>query len=447
MIRKRWTRGAALLLALALLAAACGDSGGTGESSASSSDDTTATTAEATTTTAAGGDTTEATEAPSTTEAMEAPTFEGVVELGADTSVNLDECPEDWDPYGGITDDEIRVAFTLPRSGALASFGAMADGIRAYFDWVNANDPVDGKKLVLIDKDDAYESGQSIANVEEFLGSENVFAVSTLGSPNNLAVRPILTEACVPQLFTLSGLPQFGDPQNWPWTIGGLLNYTTESSIWCENIVDELGEGATVAALFMNNDFGLAYRPAMEQCDADGKIDLVVSEVHEPGAPDITSEMTTMAASGADAFVLGSTSKFCPQAMVAIAQSDWDPQIKFVSTTCSNLAAFFKPVDPAGVGIRVVSVAKAFSDPAYTDDEGVQFGIDVLEQGGLDPFAGTASFGLQFGWLWVQSMRDALEMPGGLNRVNFQTAVWNLDTESPFYLNGMTVKTDGANDA
>jgi branched-chain amino acid transport system substrate-binding protein len=413
---RTWIRLLVVLLALALVAAACGDD-----------DDSSAT--------GAGEP-------------------EDVVELGAETSVDLAECPDDWSATEGVDGDEIRLGISLPQSGQLAAFGAIADGMQAYFDYVNETDPIDGKNITLVARDDAYESGRTVANVEEMLETDELFAFTyIIGSPNNGAIRPILDEACVPQLFSATGLPAWGDPVNWPWTIGGLLAYNTEARLWCENAAAEFGEGVTVAALFMNNDFGKAYQAGVERCAADGLIDLVANEVHEGTAPDIQNEMTNMVASDAEVFIFGSTAAFCPQGVAGVAQSNWRPTF-YMSNTCANLASFFEPVKDftatlaaEGSAVRMVSTLKDFSDPVYADDPAIVLGKQALEDAGLSAAAGSQSTGVVFAYTVEQTLRNALERSGELNRVTLMSSAWNLDFSHPFLLDGIDTITDGANDA
>lgn len=372
---------------------------------------------------------------------------EGVVEFASGASVDVGECPEDWEDTGGITDDEIRLAISLPQSGQLAAFGAIGEGMQIYFDHVNATDPIDGKNITLVARDDAYEPARTQANVEELIETENIFAFAfIIGSPNNGQVRPILDAECVPQLFNATGLPPWGDPANFPWTIGGLLSYDTEANLWCSHIAEELGEGATVAGLFANNDFGASYQTVLEACAEAGTIDLVESLTHEAAAADITNEMTTLAASGADAFVLGSTAAFCPQAMAAVAQSPWEP-LTLISNTCASIASFFAPVDPAGQGVRMVANNKEVTDQAFADDPAVQEAISIIEAAGADPFAGSVSTGILFGMTMEHVLREAAASEGGLSRTSLMEAVWNMDYEHPLLRDGITMQTDGANDA
>ena len=129
----------------------------------------------------------------------------GQVTIAEGTTLDLDVCPDDWDSSEGVTDTEIRMGTSLPQSGQLAAFGTIATGMQYYFDYVNATDPIDGKNVVLIAKDDAYEAGRTVANVEEMLETENILGfVGVIGTPNNFAIRPITDDACVPQLLNLS---------------------------------------------------------------------------------------------------------------------------------------------------------------------------------------------------------------------------------------------------
>ena len=431
---KRWRRWIVLFAALALFATACGTEGDDGGGGGAEDTDTAeATGSEATGSESGGGG--------------DAAVPEGEVEVASGTTVDFADCPSDWSNTNGITDSEIRLAISLPESGPIAALGEIDDGMRAYFNFVNENEPIADREIVLISADDAYDPARTLTNVEDQLATENVFAYTYLiGTPNNLAVRDLLDEECVPQLFNSTGFPGWGNPSEYPWTIGGLLSYQTEARIWCNYVAEELGEGASVAALFMNNDFGQAYRDEVEACAEEGVIDLVESVSHEPAAPDVTDDITTLAASDAEAVMLGTTGAPCPQAMSALAGSSWDP-MTILSNTCQTISTYFKPIDPAGEGVLVAVNSKTAGDPQYSDDEAVQQAVTILQDAGLDPFSGSSFIGTIFGHTVVNHLRAAAEMENGLTRLNFLEAVWNADEVNPLALDGLTEQTDGVNDA
>ena len=286
-----------------------------------------------------------------------------------------------------------------------------------WFDYINATDPIDDKDLVLVMKDDGYEAGRAVANVEEMLDTEEIFSfVHMIGTPINFAVRPITDEACVPQLFNSSGFPFWGDPANFPWTVGNILNYVTETEIWCDAIVEENGEGATVAALIMNNDFGKTYQQTLQQCAADGKIDLVEEQLHDPAAPDVTNEMTTIIGTDADVFIAGTTAAFCPQTVGAVAGSEWRPTY-YMSYTCNNLASYFTPVQDLagqlaeeGAGVRMTNSNKICGDPAYDGDPAIELIEQVLDEyGGVSCADGSFSTGVLYGQFVTDVLRSTVE--------------------------------------
>jgi ABC-type branched-subunit amino acid transport system substrate-binding protein len=426
----RWWRIVAVMLTFSVLAAACGD------------DDEDTTAGSDTTAADDGGDTeSESEDGGDEPAAGGEINMDEEVEIAEGTVLNLPDCPSDWDPMTGLTDDTIKIAMSLPESGPVAALGGLDDGMRAWFEGM---EPIDGRTFELVSADDAYDPARTLSNTEEFLETDEPFAFTWMvGTPNVLAIRDLTQDECVPQLFNSTGFPDWGDPENYPWTIGGILNYKTESELWCNYIVDEIGEGTTVAGLFMDNDFGNVYEETIQACADEGQIDLVESVNHDPAAPDVTSQITTIAASGAEVVLLGTTGAACPQAMAALAgQTNFQPEV-FLSYTCEGIPTYFKPIDPAGEGVLVASTSKS---PSEVDDPDVAEAVKRLDAAGLDPNQGAFFTGTIFGRHVEAVFRNAAEMEGGLNRVNLMRAVWNGEWENNLQRQG-TFKTDGINDA
>ena len=410
----------AVLLALSLVAAACGDDDDEAGTATDDTEDTADDGGED------GGE-----------DGGDAGAMEGEIELAEGTVINTEDCPSDWDPEAGLTDEEITLYMSLPESGPVAALGGLDDGMRAWFDQM---EPIDGRTIDLVSADDAYDPARTLSNVEDALETVDPFAMTyMIGTPSVFAIRDLLQDECMPLLFNSTGHPAWGDPAEYPWTIGGLLSYATEAQLWCSYVQDELGPDTTVAALYMDNDFGLAYEQAVEGCD----INVVESVRHDPAAADVTDEITTLASSDADVVLLGTTGAPCPQAMAAIAQSSWDPTV-MLSNTCQGIATYFAPIDPAGEGVIVAATAK---EAGELEDEDVIAAREALEAAGLNPDEGSYYTGVIFGHTVENALRAAAEMEGGLNRINLMKAVWNADFSNPLAIEGGTYQTDGTNDA
>lgn len=374
----------------------------------------------------------------------EEPSDPNIVELGGGAVIDIGECPDEWDNYGGVTDTEIRFGSSLPRSGALAGFGTIADGIGLYFDAVG---PIEGRNVVMVARDDGYVPARTVTNVEEMIDVENLLGFAgILGSPNNLAVRDTLNENCIPQLFNLTGLPEWGDPAKYPWTTGALMSYETESRVWCQHIADEIGSGATAAVLALGNDAGEAWRVAFNECAPEHGIEVVEEIKHDPQADSVGADVINLAASDADVVVVASSGAFCPQAVATVASLSWEPMM-LVSNGCQSIALFWVPIGPLANGVRMVNTQKDVSDSSLADDEWVQFVREALEAQGIDPEAASHALGYIFGEVLHEVLLDAAGMDGGINRTNVMQAMWRMDFDSRGALGNSPRRMDGANDS
>lgn len=370
----------------------------------------------------------------------------GTLNVATGVDVNLDDCPSTWSDTGGITDDEIRIGMSVPRSGPLADVGGLADGAKAYFDHINKTKPIDGKKVVLDIRDDAYDPAKTKTNVQDMISSGKIFAFLYLvGTANNRAAQPLVEQACIPSVLTGTGeLALTAHPDRHPWTQDGILSYNSEASLWCDAIEQRWGKGTTVAALAMDNDFGNDYMDGLKKCAEDGVIKIATEQRHAPTAPGITNQLTTMEASKADVAILATTSSFCPQALSSLAASAWDPHV-LLSATCSRVNSTFQPIDPAGAGTLVLLDRKDASDANYADDQAVKKAVQILKDADVmttgRPFDGV----LQAMYL-EYALRTAKEMEGGLTRTNLLKVMWNSDFKNPLAVEGITYRTDGTKD-
>ena len=367
-----------------------------------------------------------------------------IVELGGGAVIDITECPDEWDNYAGVTDTEIRFGSSLPRSGALAGFGSISDGIELYFKDV---DPIDGRRVVMVSRDDGYVPARTVTNVEEMIDVENLLGFAgILGSPNNLAVRDVLDENCIPQLFNLTGLPEWGDPINYPWTTGALMSYETEARAWCQHIEEELGVGATAAVLALGNDAGEAWRVAFNECAADHGLEVLDEVKHDPQADSVGADVINLAASNADVFVVASSGSFCPLSVATVGSLPWEPMV-LVANGCQSIALFWAPIGPLASGVRLVNTQKDVADASLADDEWVQFVRTSLEGQGVDPEAASHALGYTFAEVLHEVLLDAAGMMGGINRTNLMQAMWQMDFESRGAIGNSPRAMDGANDS
>ncbi len=384
---------------------------------------------------------------------------DGVLRGPAGFEVDLRACPADWNNTGGITGSQIRIGHTTAQSGALAAYGNIAVGWNNYLNWVNENDPLtfpDGstRDVVLVVRDDAYVAARTIEFVDDLIERENVFSILTLGSPNTLATYDTINDECIPQPFVMTGHPAWGDPREHPWTTGLQLSYSTEAVLWGQWIKENLASQlpVTVAGLVMDNDFGLSYEQGFERWARENS-DVVANFIpirHDPAAPRITNEMSAIRASAPDVFISMTAGNAC---LLAVQEAEWSGlndivDAAFAPSVCKGIEAYMKPAGGAGHGWWIVGGgAKDTSDPSYIREPFISWVNDNLDAGGLNASISLYGTGYWYGYPYVESLRIAAALPGGLTRTNFILAVRSVDLYHPMLLSGLTFQLDGASDA
>jgi len=464
-MRSRKLATAATLIAVSgLVAAACGDddSGGSATTVATTAAATTAaTTAAATTsagvTTTAGATTTAATGGgglvvPDYSKLGQDATNKKLYKGTGGFSIDVSKCPSDWNAKQGITDKEISVFISLPKSGPLAGFGLIADGAINYFNYIGTTGGIGGRQIKLDVKDDVYQAAQTKTNVNEALQTKKYAALLTiLGTPNNLAIWDSTNEQCMPQLLNGTGGADWGDVENHPWTTGMQLDYWTEGSIWVDYLKKTYPSGAKLAMITFNNDFGKQYANAVKAGIKGTNLTLAKEELHEATAPNLTNNFTNLAATNADVLLIQTSGAFCTQAMAEVEKGSWKPKSVVMSATCGSTGQFFKPLVDQGLTGKdtiIIETIKNPLDPVLKDDPFVKLWVEQMTKGGLDPKQSTYFTGWVFAYYMTEILKAAEKMQGGLDRGNIMIAARSIVLpKSPVNLLDTGVKMEGLKDA
>ena len=372
----------------------------------------------------------------------------------AGMEVDLNACPADWDDKAGLTDDQIRFGQTTVQSGNLAAYGNLSVGMGVYFDYVNSLDVLSGRDIEFIIKDDGYVAAQTIEYVDELIESSNVHLLQGLGSPNGLAVYDKINAECIPHPFYLSGHPAWGDPEIHPWTTSRQMSYSTEAMLWGTwikvNLADQLP--VTVAGLVMDNDFGLAYEMGFEAY-AEENPD-VVSEYlpvrHDPAAPTLTNEVTTIAAFDPDVFISMTAGNPCLLAIQEVESSGLLDRIEaaFTPSVCKGIAAYLAPAGMAADEWWVVGGGlKDTTDPGKMEEPFIKFVRDLISDAGEDPGISLTGDGACRGLEFTEAFRIADALPGGMSRTNLMLALRNFKIYNPCVMDGIKTELNGNADA
>src|SRR6202022_61499 len=181
-----------------------------------------------------------------------------------------------YDP--GASDTEIRIGNIMPYSGPASSYGVIGKTEAAYFDKVNAEGGINGRKITFISYDDAYSPPKAIEQARKLVESDEVILIfQSLGTPSNTAIQKYMNAKQVPQLFVATGATKWGDPKNFPWTMGWQPSYQSEGHIYAQYILKNHPNGK-IGILFQNDDYGKDYVKGLKDGLGDKAKTMIIAE-------------------------------------------------------------------------------------------------------------------------------------------------------------------------
>jgi branched-chain amino acid transport system substrate-binding protein len=273
----------------------------------------------------------------------------------------------------GATDTEIKIGQTLPFSGPASAYASIGKTQAAYFNMINDQGGVNGRKINLIQYDDGYSPPKAVEQVRKLVENDEVlFMFQMIGTPSNAAVQKYLNTKKVPQLFAATGASRFSDPKNYPWTLGFNPNYFVEGRIYGQYVLKEY-PNAKVGVLYQNDDLGRDYLNGIKSGLGDKAATMVVAEAsYEVSDPTIDSQILKLKSAGADVLFSASTPKFAAQAIKKNAELGWKP-VHILDINATSVGAVMQPAGlDASKGVISVNYGKDPLDPTWKDDPGMK---------------------------------------------------------------------------
>jgi ABC-type branched-subunit amino acid transport system substrate-binding protein len=238
-------------------------------------------------------------------------------------SVKADE--KKYDP--GASDTEIKLGQTVPHSGPGSLYGVLGRVGEAYFQMINEQGGINGRKVTFLTLDDAYSAPKCVEATRRLVEQEEVLALfGSLGTAPQTAVHKYLNSKGVPQLLLNTGASKWNDPKNYKWTMAGLPLYPTEARILAKHVLSVKPE-AKIGILYQNDDFGRDFLGPFKKvlADAGGKAQVVMEQTYDLSDPTIDSQLINLSKSGADVFYNITTGKASSQSIRRAAELGWKP--------------------------------------------------------------------------------------------------------------------------
>jgi branched-chain amino acid transport system substrate-binding protein len=341
----------------------------------------------------------------------------------------------------GVTDTEIKIGNTNPYSGPASSYAAIARTIDAYFKAVNEAGGINGRKIKFISLDDGYSPPKTVEVVRQLVEQEKIFALfQPLGTPCNTAIHKYMNQRKVPQLFVATGASKWGDPKNFPWTMGFQPDYHTEAVIYAKHILASVKD-AKIAVLHQNDDYGRDYLGGFKEGLGKEAGRIVRTVTYEATDPTVDSQIIQLKDSGANVFFNVSAPKAAAQGIRKAAEIDWKP-VHYLNNVSASVAAVMKPAGfDNAQGIITAAYIMDATDKAWDNNEEMKAWRAWMDKN--MPQANKADANHIYGYAVAALMTETLKRCGNdMTRANLMKQAASFQKyRLPLLLPGITVST------
>jgi branched-chain amino acid transport system substrate-binding protein len=348
----------------------------------------------------------------------------------------------------GVDARTIVLGTTAPLSGPETAYEPVVTGAEAYFAYVNAHGGVYGRKIVYKIEDDGYDPSRTVPATRKLVEQDHVLAMfNTVGTEQALSVRDYLNQQGVPQLFVGSGAVTLNDPKRHPWTTPFLPSFVGEGALYGRRIATTQPR-ARIAVLYEDSEYGKELLAGLKQGLGRRAGQIAATQTYEVTDVDLTQQIQSLKASGADTLVLFSLPKQSIQAFVATAKLGWKPQ-EYVSGVSIDPIVMKIARASAGpqTGEGAISSAYLFdpTNPANARLPGVKLYLSIMKRylPREDPKAVAHQYGMAVAYAMVEALKRAGRNP---TRASLLRAATHLNVpHNPFMYPDERIRTTPTN--
>lgn len=345
----------------------------------------------------------------------------------------------------GATVAEIRIGNVAPYSGRKASFGQAGKALKAYFDKVNAEGGINGKRITFLTYDSQSTPAETLVQTRRLVEKDKVIAMlGIVGTEENDAVQKYLNAKKIPHLFPISGASRWADPSHYPWTMGWVPSNQIEARSFVDHVIATKPH-AKIAVLYLDGEFGKDYVEGTLNALGDQAKAMIVAKASFK-TTDLTleSQIEKLKASGADTFFDFTDRKHAVQVIRKLHAIGWNPTHYLASASTSINGV----LTPAGTENTIGTISATYlKDPSdsrwHVTHEYVDYAGWVKKYlPGADPADVTNVLGYSIGQTLVQVLKQA---GNTATRENIIHQAANLDLTLPMLFPRLGIRT-AAND-
>ena len=341
----------------------------------------------------------------------------------------------------GVTESQIKIGNIMPYSGPASAYSVIGKAEAAYFQKINDEGGINGRKIEFISYDDAYSPPKAVEQARKIVERDGALLIfNSLGTPSNSAIRPYMNNRKVPQLFVASGATKWNDSKDFPWTMGWQPNYRAEGRIYAKYILKNR-PNARIAVLYQDDDYGEDYLMGLiDGLGANAKM-IVERSSYEVSEPTIDSHIVNLKASQADVLVVFATPKFAAQSIKKVHELGWHPTF-ILNNVSASVGGVLKPAGfDSAQGIISAAYLKDPTDIQWKDDPEMKAWNAFMDK--YLPDADKSDAGNVYGYAVARTLVQVLKQCGNdLSRENVMRQASHLSNFDPgMLLPGILINT------
>jgi branched-chain amino acid transport system substrate-binding protein len=337
---------------------------------------------------------------------------------------------------------EIKIGNIMPYTGAFAEYGATGRAEAAYFQMIDDQGGVNGRKITFISLDSGSETAKAVALAHQLVEQDGVLlTVGNWGTPANLAMRAYMNEKKVPQLFVAATESAFDDPAHFPWTMGFQPSKRIEGLVYAKYILGNK-PGAKIAILYARDAAGQEWLEGIREGLGEKAPAMIAKEASfdysDPASLD--SQIVALKESGANVFMNLAVGRFATRAIRKAWDIDWHP-LQFIPNASLSVAAFLEPAGlKKAAGIITNARSKGWLKPEAREDPAVRAFLAWMAK--YNPGASLRDANYVYGYEVAQTMVEVLKKCGNdLTRANVMKQAASLDLELGMLRPGIRITT------
>jgi ABC-type branched-subunit amino acid transport system substrate-binding protein len=269
----------------------------------------------------------------------------------------------------GVTDAEVIIGSSAGLTGPIAVWGNRMSriGPQAYFNHINDQGGVHGRKIKYIVLDDGYQPPRSVANHKRLIQREKVFALLlSMGTPTVTASISTIVRNEVPLIAPATGAHKWGYDANYrPWVFQVGADYWHMAAVAVDYVIKEK-DLKRWCVFYQDDDYGKDVLDGTVNQLKKHSLELIATETYKRGGIDVSGQVAKLRSAGCNIVMLGTVYRSGSLFMREKEKIGWDVQTVGISPTATQ--TFVDLSGSAGVGhLNTMS-----NPPVDSDRAGVQ---------------------------------------------------------------------------